>query len=246
MAAYRSYQKRYTPFSERRMARKSRNKLIFTLILSAGLLYFFLFWFLPTLIGGVSFLNKKDSSAQVQVDNTVIAPPVLNIPYEATNSSPIVVKGYSSPGSHVQIYVDDDLKSSVKADSDGSFSSDNIDLSLGRNNITGKTLDDQNHTSNSSKTIVVIYDNQKPKLDISEPQDGQVITGGDKKVKVSGTTDDDSIVVTINGTRVIVDSSGHFSQTFDINEGDNNFNIKALDQAGNLTEINKKVSWKAS
>lgn len=242
-----SYQRRYTPYSERRLARKSRNKLIFTLILAAGLLYVFLFWFLPTIIGSLSFLNKSSTKTNDLKDAAAIAPPVLNIPFEATNSSPIQIKGYSTANSKVEIYVDDELKSSIMTQEDGSFTSEDIELSLGKNNITGVTLDDQDHKSYPSKNIVVIFDNQKPKLEISEPQDNQEIVGGDKKVKLSGSTDPvDEAVVTINGSRIILDSNGGFSQMMNINEGDNNFNIKASDSAGNVTELDKKVTWKPS
>ncbi len=249
MAAYRSSsnQRRYTPYSERRMAKKSRNKLIFTLILAVVLLYFFIFWFLPTIVGGLSFLNKTNPKISDSTDKAAIAPPVLNIPFEATNSSPIQIKGYSSSNSQVEIYVDDELKSTVQTQSDGSFVSDDIELSVGRNNITGKTVDGKDNKSYSSKNIVVIFDNEKPKLEITSPQDNQEIVGGDKKVKVSGITDpNDAAVVTINGTRIILNSDGGFTQTLEIGEGETNFNIKAIDNAGNLTELNRKVTWKPS
>lgn len=247
MAVYRqNYQRRYTPYSERRLAKKSRNKLIITIILAAGLLYLFLFWAMPTVIGSLSMFNKSSNKPDNISETAAIAPPVLNIPYEATSSSSIQVKGYSTAKYNVEIYLDDELKTATRVSDDGSFTTDEIDLKFGRNNITAKTVDDEGNKSFSSKNIVVNFDDEEPKLEILEPQDNQEIVGGDKKIKVSGTTESDSIVVTINGTRVIVNSTGNFSQTVSINEGENGLNIKAIDNAGNVAEVNRKVIWKPS
>lgn len=222
-----------------------RNKFLITFLIGAFLLYALFTWILPTLIGGLSFFNrfkgipKKEASVS---ENSILAPPVLNIPFEATNTASIFIRGYSIPGASVEIYVDGDLKATSKASDDGSFITDPVELSLGTNNISGKTVDEKGGKSLPSKHIKIIYDNDKPKLDVKEPSDNQEIKGGDKKVTVAGTTNSEKdITVMVNGIRVIVSPDGSFFQKIDINEGENNLSITATDTFGNTTQVTRKV-----
>ena len=241
----RQFKTRQKSFTVRRVERKSRWKFFLTVIVAGALIYSMFAWFLPTFIGGLSILNRFKSAPRLSdniADHTTLAPPVLNIPYEATNTAFIKINGYSQPGSEVEIYLDDDLKTTVEVLA-GNFTSEEIPLSVGTNNIWGKTVDEQGNRSLASKTIRIIYSNEKPKLDLKEPQDNQIITG-DKKVTVSGSVDaDKEITVTVNGIRLIVNTTGNFSQKIDLNEGDNNLVIIAADSLGNSTQITRKVTY---
>lgn len=174
-------------------------------------------------------------------DNSTLAPPVLNIPYEATNTANISIKGYATPNTKVEVYVDEVLSQSADVLDDGSFTVSGITLTLGTNNLTGKTVNG-NNKSLPSKNIRILYDNKKPKLDLTSPSDNQVIKGGDKKVTVSGATDPGNNV-TVNSNKLIVDSSGNFSKLIEINDGDNNLTITTTDQAGNENSISRKVTY---
>lgn len=238
---------KYQPFSARRYGKKSKNKFLITLLISGFLLYALFTWILPTLIGSLSFVNRLKPIPQKEIpisENTSLAPPVLNIPFEATNTASIKVKGYSIPGTQVEIYLDDQLQTTIKASENGNFLSDSINLELGTNNISGKTIDDKNNRSLSSKPIRIFYSNEKPKLEIKDPPDNQIIKGGDKKMTITGSTDSDhDITITINNTRTIVDSNGNFSQVVDIQEGDNNIVVLAIDSATNSTQLTRKVTY---
>ena len=173
--------------------------------------------------------------------NSTLAPPVLSILYEATNSAKIDITGYAISKSKVQIFIDDQFKKEIISEDDGSFLVKDIELVLGINNIYGKTVDPDT-ISLPSKTIRVIYDNEKPPLEISEPDDGKTIEG-EKRVTVSGKTEPNSKVF-ITNTQVIVDSEGKFSTIVNLNEGENLITIRALDQAANITETERKVLTK--
>lgn len=233
--------------SAKRLARKSKRNFIITLILIALLVYFTFTWMLPSFIGGVGFIKgivKPSQKTSINlVENITLAPPVLNIPYEATNTAQIDIKGYGTPNSKVKLYLDDEAKQTVSVLEDGSFTMQNITLSLGTNNIYGKTIDDQEKESLPSKTIKLNFDNEKPPLSINEPEDGKIIQGGDKKVEVSGKTDL-GIQILINGSQIIVDKDGNFRTDQSLDEGDNIITIKALDLASNSTEVQKKVIYK--
>lgn len=240
--AYRYHSRR----SVKRLARKSRRNFIITLAFITILAYFSLTWLLPNFIGGIGFVKnviKPPQNTTFQSsENATLAPPVLNIPFEATNSAEINIKGFGTPNSKVKLYIDDESKQTTDVSNDGSFVFKNVVLSLGTNNIYGKTLDDASKESLASKTIKLLYNNEKPTLNINEPEDNKTIQGGDKKIRVSGKTDP-GVNVFINGTQVILDKDGNFGIDQPLNEGDNTISIKAVDITGNTTEVQRSVKY---
>ena len=243
----RKYRTTYTPRSVRHNQNKARNRIIISVVIVLFLGYASLTWGLPALIGGLTYITHFNSKPTVKVannDDRAIAPPVLNIPFESTNSASLSISGYSSPDAKVEIYFDDDLKTTSTAGEDGSFHTDALDLVLGTNNIYGKTVINDKR-SMASKTIKVIYNNDKPKLDLSSPADNQEVHGGDKKIHVEGTADTQDSV-TINGTTVIVNGDGHFSSDVNINDGDNTITVTATSQYGNTTSVTRQVKYSGS
>ncbi len=230
----------------KRYANKSQRNFIITLVLIAILGYSTITWILPSLIGSIGFIknitNPPKKTITQSTENSSLAPPVLNIPYEATNSSQINIGGYGTADSKVKLYLDDEPQQTVDVSSDGSFTFEQVSLSLGTNNIYAKTVDDQNKESLPSKTIKLIYDNEKPLLSISEPEDNKKIQGGDKKVRVAGKTDP-GVNVFINGTQVIVGSDGSFGIDQQLNDGDNTISIKAVNTTSNTTEMQRTVNY---
>lgn len=234
-------------YLSRKVEKKAKKRFYLTILISLVLLYLLFAWLLPTFIGSLSFLNtlKPVPKKEIPVaESKVLPPPVLNIPFESTSSSKISITGYSTAETKVEIYLDDEIQTTVSTKEDGSFVSDLIILNLGTNNIYGKTVDNEGNKSLASKNTKVIYDNQKPKLDLDQPQDNQTITGGDKKVTVSGSVaPTNTVSVTINGMRVILNTEGKFSQTIDLSEGDNNITVAATTQTDTNTQISRKVTY---
>lgn len=230
--------------SAKKLAKTSQRNFVITLILIALLSYITIKWLLPYFVNGIGFIKDILNPTKKVEDSlqSSLAPPVLNIPYEATNTAQINIKGYGTPNSKVAIYLDDEKKDTVETTGDGSFEVKNIQLVLGTNNIYGKSIDDKDKESLPSKNLKIIYDNENPKLNISEPEDNKTIQGADKKVKIAGNTESNA-QVTINGSPIIVDKDGNFSSEQTLNDGDNHFNIKAVDQALNFTEILRVVIY---
>lgn len=240
MAYYRSKR------SVKRLARKSRRNFIITLILIVALGYITLQWILPTFITGIGFIKRivkpSTKTGSAISENVSLAPPVLNIPYEATNTAQINISGFSTPDSKVKLFIDDGEKETADVASNGSFTFQNVTLSFGTNNIYGKSIDENQKESLPSKTIKVIYDSEKPNLQVLEPEDGKTIQGGDKKVKIAGTTEPQAQIL-INGSQVVVDKDGKFESSLSLNDGENNFTIRASDKASNYTEVARKVTF---
>lgn len=234
----------YRPRSVRRAESRVRRNLFLTIVIVIVLAYASLTWAIPTLIGSLSVLNRfKSSPKTVKTEAGVaVPPPVLNIPFESTNSARISITGYTSPNSKVEIYIDEELKDSPTSNDEGQFTTSDIELNMGTNNITGITLTDDNKKSLPSKNIRVFYSNEKPKLELSEPADNQTIQGGDKKVRVSGKTDSGNSV-SVNGSTTIVDPDGNFSIILNINEGENTISVTASNTFSNSTSLQRKVTY---
>ena len=239
--AYRSY--RYRSRAMKRTAQRSKRNFIISLILIMVFSYLALTWILPNFIGVIGSVKNfiQPKALKVNLENqTTLAPPVLNIPYEATNTAQINIQGYSSPDLKVKLFIDDEEKQTTDVSSDGSFLFENIDLSLGTNNIYGKTIDN-GEESLASKTIKIIFDNEKPILELSEPEDGKKIQG-ERKVRFVGKTEIGTKVY-LNGSQLIVDKDGNFSSDQSLSDGDNNFTVKAQVSASNLNEISRRVNF---
>ncbi len=200
-------------------------------------------WGLPALIGSLSvFIKLKKKKKKVETLDAAITPPVLNIPFEATNTATLKLSGYSSPNTKVEIYIDDQLVETIETDSDGAFNIEALELALGINNIYGKTINEKGNSSLASKTIKLIYNNEQPILEVTEPSDGQEIKGGDKKIRVSGKTEPINSI-TINGVTAIVNGDGNFSKEISLNDGDNLIEVVAINQVGNSTKHSVTVKY---
>lgn len=236
----------YKPRSIRRVERKNKRNIVISIVLTIGFIYMLLNFGLPLLIGSLSYFNKFKTQEKPSsiVEDIAIAPPVLNIPFEATNSATITITGYASPDSKVQIYIDDSLVAAQQTQTDGSFKAENIQLVLGNNNIhaTVEITDTNGNTKQSmpSKNIRLTYNNEKPLLEVTEPADGQQIIG-DKKVRVSGKTDINNSI-SLNEKTVIVNNEGNFSTEISLNDGENIITITATNPVGNKTQAERRVN----
>lgn len=234
------YRRRYI----RRVTKKGKRNLIISIILVSIILYAGVFWALPNFVGALgvltSFLKPQTKIKNDIAENPHLAPPVFNITYEATNTAQISIAGFSTPLSKVNLYIDDTLKQTEDVSKEGKFLFEGVELSLGTNNIFGKTEDEKNQESLPSKTIRVIFDNEKPPLQILGPNDNMQIQG-ERKVTIEGQTEIDAKVY-INNSQIIVGKDGLFKSDQSLNDGENIFIIKAFDKASNWVEVERRVN----
>lgn len=235
----------YRSRSARRYIKNSRRNFFVSLVIVVLLFFAAIQWILPTVVTGVGFITgffKSHKTGSNLTENATLAPPILNIPFEATNTGQIEIKGYATQNSKVKLFLDGEEIKTEEVSADGNFTFRNVTLSLGTNNIYAKTIDEKDRESLPSKDFRIIYDNEKPPLTLAEPEDGKKIQGGDKKVTFKGTTEINGEVF-INDAQIIVDKDGNFESIQSLNEGDNNFTIKSVDLAGNITEISRRVTY---
>lgn len=232
----------YRPRSVRRLEKKAKRNLLLSIIIFLVIGYFLISWGIPAFIGGLSFFNKFKPVQKSEVtEDTGLAPPVLNIPFESTNSARLSISGYATNNSRVEIYIDDKVVTEVSTDSDGKFTTETLTLTEGDSSIYGITKN-EDKKSLASKTIKLSFSSEEPKLELIEPTNNQEIKGGDKKVKVSGNVDNQN-PVTVNGSTVVVNAEGNFSTTVPLNDGDNTIVVAATNNFGNSSKIELKVKY---
>ena len=195
------------------------------------------------LVGFSVFVDKLHGNAPTPSQNqSVILPPTLDPPAEATNTATISVSGKGQSGMSLIVYLNDAQFKKLSVPTDGNFSINDIPLSDGTNTISAKLTDDKGSTSDLSNVVSVTYGNKPPNLNVSEPPDTANVSGDPNTVTVSGSTDD-NVTVTINDRLVVIKSDNSFTYSYPLNDGDNILTIVATDAAGNQVKVTKKVTY---
>ena len=212
-------------------------------ILTLGLIALFFFFGLPLMAKFAGFLTdlRKTSTPVESTDETPPAPPRFNSLPEATNKLSIDITGSTEPGAIVILSLNGDAEE-VLANSEGEFTF-NFELVDGVNSISAKARDEAGNESQKTDTINVIYDNDAPNLEITNPTDGMAFFGSkQRQIVVEGKTEEEASL-TINDRFVLVEDDGTFAFTTTLGDGENSFNLKAKDKAENLTEKTIKVNY---
>lgn len=220
----------------------SRSALKFV-VLSILLLAFLIFLGVPLLARVVELVTTVNNDGQIvdSNDKTPPAPPRLFNMSSATKDDSVRIEGNTEAGATVTLYVNFSEKELV-ADASGNFST-KVDLEKGENTIYATATDLNNNESQESQKYTITFDNEPPEVEVTKPTEDQQFTGSrEKQITVEGTTEAGS-QMTINGRVVIVGSDGKFTFPATLGDGENNFNIKSTDRAGNMTEIDVKVNY---
>lgn len=224
---------------------RSLRRAFFYLVLTVGFVTLLAIWGVPSLVRVATFFSQwRGASTPIgKTDFLPPAPPNINLIPRATKKDLLSLSGTAEPGSTVDIFLNEEVKSSVVANNEGVFILDSISLSEGENQIYAIATDQAGNSSSPSRKLAILYDAKPPELEISSPEDGATLTGQEqKRLTVSGKTEP-GISLTINGRLTILDQEGNFSSTFSLTEGENTFKIIALDLAENQTEKEIKVTY---
>ncbi len=227
------------------LQRKQSKKTIALTILGMFLITIAALTIGPRLLIQFSLLigNVKETSEEKNNNTTsseFIRPPILDPVTAATNSATLSISGNAEDGKIVKLYINEEFEKTVDI-KNGSFTT-KLELRDGKNTITAKAFTEKNQKSDLSNEITVVYKNKAPKLEISFPSDGQIFTGGDSNITVSGSSDPEA-KVTINGFWAIMKSDGNFSYDLPLQNGDNTVKVTATDEAGNKTEKELRVKY---
>lgn len=228
----------------RKLEKQSKNNLIFSIL---GILIVFLILFkfgVPFLINfSLLVSGTKNSSETVKNDTSAfISAPVLNPLPTATNSAKTTISGIASSDQTISLYLNDEVIDKMKTEKDGSFSFKEIILDKGENTIKTKAVTKDNKLSDFSETVIINYKSDPTTLSIDNPSDGQSFSKDESPINIVGKTDP-GVKVTINDLWAIVNSNGNFSYKLPLQNGENTIKIVATDEAGNKTELERKVNY---
>lgn len=178
---------------------------------------------------------RGSNSAITSNDKTPPAPPTLAAFPDFTNQQTMNVTGSAEPGATVKLTFNG-VEQEVVVDKDGNFTFQDIKLLDGENSFSAIATDQTGNISQKTMIKKITYDNKPPILSIDSPADGSKFFGsGQRQVTIQGFTDSGANI-TINERIVSVDDSGKFQYTLTLSNGDNKFNVKSVDPAGNSTE----------
>lgn len=177
-------------------------------------------------------------------DKDVIPPqsPMLSALPEATNSSSLLVEGYTESGSALDLMVNDSISLTSKAGEDGFFSIVGT-LIPGSNRVYVRAADEAGNMS-SSEVKMVTFDSKAMELTLSSPKDGVEFFGKNNQViDLVGEVNKPDSQVIINNSFVVVERDGKFVHRFQLASGNNEIKIVASDKAGNTAEKTIKILY---
>jgi len=231
--------------------KKNIKKAVTSIVAAVALLALLVFFGIPTIAKFAAFLSDLGKSDQPieQNDNTPPPPPTLDDLPEYTSEQSIEVKGETESGALVTL-IYNSKEEEVIADNDGDFSI-NIRLSKGQNLVYVFVKDPAGNESKQTKEHIVVYDKEPPDVNVSSPQDGEEFFGSrQRQVTIEGLTEENATIMiatpeTSEGDEriVVVDTSGNFSFTTTLVDGDNTFTITAQDRAGNSSEVSLTLQF---
>lgn len=232
------YRSRLKRLEETRALRSTISYIILTVVV-----IFLLFNFgLPALSKLTTIIGDFAGTETPNDDINSPPPPppnIVNLPSHTKDDS-VRVEGTTRPGFTVTISFNNESEE-VLSNASGEFTS-TFKLSKGENKIYAFVTDNRGQDSSKTQTYTVVYDNEPPKLEIIAPENGKQFTRRDNQTKIEGQTEAEAHV-TINDRVAIVRSDGKFDFPITLTEGENVFKIKSNDRAGNLAEIELKLSY---
>jgi hypothetical protein len=233
----------------RRKLEKQSKKTFFLTGFGLIIIFVLLVLFGQTLLINFSVLlsQVKNGGAQdnssISQDFLYIASPILDPQQDATNSAKIKISGVESSNipSQIRLYVNDELVDVEDTKANGTFSFDEVKLKEGANTIKA-VAKIQDKTSENSNILTINYLKNVPSLTIDYPQDQDTFSGENSTLSVKGKTDPGD-TVRINDYIAITKNDGSYSYGLKMQNGENKIKVVAMDQAGNKTEKEIKVTY---
>ena len=213
--------------------KKNLRRALLLAFLSLVFIIFLFFLGIPLFAKFASFMSNlgKSDKPIVLNDTTPPAPPQLFVENEYTNQPALEIPGKTEAGAIVIVTFNSNEQELI-SDKNGAFSF-KFGLKDGENSFSARTKDQAGNVSQPTKIYNIIFDKTPPEIAIESPADGSEYFGSKQtQVTIKGRTEIGS-VVTINDRLTFVNGDGTFNFTASLSEGENIFNVRAVDKAGN-------------
>lgn len=158
---------------------------------------------------------------------------------ESTNSAHIVLMGTARNYDTVIIYLNEENVRAVDTQKD-TFQAEIGELIKGNNSVYVVAKSAKYKKTATSNTYTVVYKNDKPKLEISEPTDN--LRTNKPEISVKGKTENGN-TVKVNGYPVVIEANAGFQTAIKLNEGDNKIIITVEDEFGNTDSKTLTVNY---
>lgn len=234
-------------FRRSRLEKKSEDeitkKTIFLGILTVVMVILILTFGLPLLIKFSVFLGEAKRGGSVEVTNNVLPPlpPRIILPYEATNSGQISIKGIAEKNLMVELLKNDVSIGKVAVNDAGEFTFDGIGLDQGESVFSAIAINDKGVSSEPSKEVRIIFNDKKPTLTMVNPSENSLKVNS-SDFDVIGQSDR-GVSVLVNGSVAMVDENGKFKIKLQLNTGANQVEIIVRDIAGNETRKTITITY---
>jgi hypothetical protein len=198
---------------------------------------------LPFLIRFSIFLGEIKNRKDREVKEKILPPlpPRLVIPFEATNSARLIVKGVAEAGVLVELLKNDASIGKVEVPANGEFAFEDIMLDEGENSFNALAMTEKGGSSELSKTIITVYDNKAPELKMLNPSE-EAIKVDNPDFDVVGQSEK-GVSVLVGGQVAMVDDEGKFKLKKQLNMGKNEVEIIVRDTAGNETRKKIEITY---
>lgn len=228
---------------ERVRSRKAGKQGITYLILAILLIIVTIAWGLPAVAKITGILIKTDTNP-IEITEERPTPPIFSDIPEATYSAKVRIAGYAQPGLEVILYMNGAEYERQLISESGTFNFDKVPLTEGPNDAYAYTTTAHDLRSEQSKTYTITVDSTLPVVTIESPRDGDVFRGQSQRItNIVGSVSELGSKVYIGDRMLIVQSDGKFNLTYQLIEGDQELQIKAIDKAGNENLSTLKLRW---
>lgn len=230
---------RLSAVEEKKNIKRARNYIILSIIAVIILIVFGL----PLLVkfaGFVGDLAKSDKPVEIN-DITPPAPPHFDEIPDFVNKETLDVNGTSESGATVKIRANNN-DYEVVANNEGRFNF-LFNLKTGENSIDAVAVDLAGNTSTQTQTYKIIFDNNEPEIEIESPKNGDTFYGSSQKQLTIKGSVNEVAEITINDRFVALKDDNTFVFNTSLNEGSNEFKIKAVDESGNEVETSFSVNF---
>lgn len=214
---------------------------LFAIVVLLGIIFLGFRFFGPKIgsFFGLISVNRNDTGSK---DVIAPLPPEFINPTKATNKQIVDLTGSAEPGATVTLFVNGPKKAEVLADQTGEFNFNAISINRGKNSIFATASDAAGNKSEKSETVIIMFDNSKPKITLIEPKEGQQVQNLQNRVLIKGKINEKA-EVTINGRIAITRPDNSFELLLGVKEGDVEIEIKATDEAGNTNTKQVEISF---
>jgi hypothetical protein len=223
-------------------------RIVLIVILTFGIIAVLLMYAIPAMVKIADvWETTRDSDVPTGPDEDISIPlsrpSFQSLPYNATNSSEFILKGYAPSGTTVFLRFNNQDSGTAVADNSGSFTISNITLSEGDNSFVVYAKDTKGKKSEESEPLNLKLDTRPPTLEISGPNYGDTFGGSQNVIDVKGKTSE-ATQMYVNEGWVIMNADGSFSHKFQLQPGENTLTMYAKDDAGNKSaEVIRKVTY---